>query len=204
MLDLEMVLPEQALVDLICAHQGVVTEAELLAAGYTLSHIRQLCQEEQLIEIAPARYRLTTLWELTLIDQLVLVQWAIPEGIIGARTALSEHRITLYIPKKVDVCVPPGWSGEDPPGFHLHPFELPPELRMYGVQIITPECPGNVQVPVKMYSPAVAVAQTLAGSYDQETQEECVWLYRQYIGDEAALQEAAQRYHVELPVFQAA
>lgn len=200
---LDVAMPDQALIDLVCDHHGMVTEVQLGAAGYTSAHIQQLLQEEQLVQVAPALYRLTIEWELTLVDRLVLVHWAVPEGIIGGRTALNEYRITLCIPPEVDLCVPPGWRGADPPGFHLHSFELPPELREYGVMLITPDRPGNV--PVAMYSPAVAVAQTLADPYyDQETQDQSVWLYRQYIGDEKALREAAQRYQVVLPEIQAA
>jgi hypothetical protein len=197
MLDLEIALPEQALVDLICDHQGSITEAHLRAAGYASEYIRQLCQQEQLIEVAPAQYRLFD--ELTFFDPLVVIQWAIPEGVIAGRTALNEHRLTVSLPKEVDICVPPGWVARlIPPGFQVHSVVLSSELRTYGVMRLIPERPGTV--PIAIYVPAVAVVQTFADPYyDTETRYDAVWMYRQLIGDEGALQEAAQRYHVELP-----
>lgn len=197
MLDLDIVLPDQALVDLVTHHRGIVTEGHLREAGYSPAHIWQLCQEEILLQVGPASYRL--LDEFTFFDSLVLVQWAIPEGIIAGRTALNEHRLTVSLPKEVDVCVPPGWKARSlSHGFQVHQVILPPELRTYGVMTLIPERPGTVAVA--LYTPAVAAVQTYADPYyDTETRYDGIWMYRQLVGDEAALQEAAQRYQVELP-----
>src|SRR5690242_20594860 len=96
MLDVDIALPEQALVDLICAHQGVVTETQLRAAGYTPAQIQQLCQEQVLASIGVGQYRLVD--ELTYFDGLVLLQWAVPEGVIAGLTALSYYDLTVVLP----------------------------------------------------------------------------------------------------------
>ncbi len=188
--------PDQALIDLIGRHQGIVTEAELQAAGYTPVQIRQLCREQVLTREGAGQYRLLN--ELTYFDGRILLQWAVPGGILAARTALIYHELSLALPREADVCVPADWSGQVPPGFRVHALRLPPELREYGVMTVYPDPPGTV--PVAMYSPAVAVAQTLADDYYyQEIQEECVWMYRQRY-PEAELEEALRRYGVALPV----
>ncbi len=61
---------------------------------------------------------------------------------------------------------------------------------------VYPAQPGDVAVT--MYTPAVAVAQTLADPYYmEETREDCVNTYVQDYGLDAALLEAAARYGVE-------
>ena len=193
---LDIAEADQALIDLLCRYRGVATEAELLEAGYTQAQIRQLCQAQVLTREGARRYRL--LHEETYLDGRVLLQWTFPDGILAARTALIYHELSLALPREADVCVPAEWSGEVPPGFRVHLLRLPPDLREYGVMTVYPTPPGTV--PVAMYSPAVAVAQTLADDYYyQEIQEECLWMYRQRY-PEADLQEALRRYQVELPL----
>ena len=192
----DMVLPDQALMDLVCHHGGVVTQAHLQEAGYPPVRIRQLCREQVLIDVGAEQYRLVN--ELTAVDGRVLLQWAIPGGILAARTALIYHELSLALPREADVCVPPGWAGLVPSGFRVHVLWLPPDLRSFGVLTVYPDPPGTV--PVALYSPAVAVAQTLADDYyAAEIQEECLWMYRQRY-PEAELEAALRRYQVALPV----
>ena len=193
---LDIAGPDQALIDLVSRHRGVVTETQLQEAGYTLAQIRQLCQEQVLTREGAGRYRLLN--ELTYFDGRVLLQWAIPGGILAARTALIYHELSLAVPREADVCVPDNWSGQVPPGFRVHALRLSPELRDYGVMTVYPDPPGTV--PVAIYSPAVAVVQTLADEYYyQEIQEESLWMYRQRY-PEADLQEALRRYQIVLPL----
>lgn len=187
-------VPDQSLIDLVGRHHGMITQAELQAAGYTLAQVRLLCREQVLTREGAGRYRLAN--ELSYFDGRVLLQWAIPEGILAARTALIYHELSLALPKEADVSVPADWSGQVPPGFRVHALWLPPDLREYGVTTVYPDPPGVV--PVAMYRPAVALAQVLSGEYySEELQEEALWMYRQRY-PEADLEEALRRYQVAL------
>ncbi len=184
--------PPQVLLDLVTANQGVVTQAQLQAAGYPLAQVRRLCREHVLTRDGAGRYRLAN--ELGCFDGRVLLQWAVPGGILAARTALIYHELSLALPREADVCVPADWSGEVPLGFRVHVLRLPPDLRDYGVMTVYPDPPGTVRVA--MYSPAVAVAQVLSDEYySQELQDEALWMYRQRY-PEGDLEAALRRYHV--------
>lgn len=192
------VIPDERLLDLIYRHQGVVTEAQLQEDGYTPARIRQLCQEQVLTSIGAKQYRLFD--EFTYLDGLVLVQWAIPEGVLAGLTALSYWNLTVVLPGSVDVSVPPRWVGTIPPSVEpVNLIRLAPELFDYGVMTVYPDIPGTV--PVRMYAPEVAVAQVLADpTGDREAQEECVPMYMHSSHNHRALDEALDRYGVhEIP-----
>lgn len=196
-------IPEPDLIDLIIEHQGAVTQAQLLAAGYTADQIQDLWKKRILTRRLwtgkhDGRYTLTDLFAF--VDGLVFTQWAVPEGIIGRLSAISFHDLTVAFPMWTDVCVPPGWKSPLPRNFALRPFVLPPELRDYGVMTVYPSLPGDV--PITIYSPAVALVQMLAdeGEYE-EYKQDALWMYRHfYKKDERELQEAAARYQIAVPV----
>ena len=189
---------DQRLVEVLVQHQGLVDEEQLQVAGYSPAEIRHLLADRVLIPAEADGYVFPdpTLY----IDMLVLIQWSLPEAIFGGRTALVFHELTVTLPKEFDVCVPEDLldrvPAEVPQHLGVRPFTLPEALRTYGVTRVYPAQPGDV--PVAMYSPAVAVAQTLADPYYmEETREDCVNTYVQDYGLDAALREAAACYRVE-------
>jgi hypothetical protein len=195
-------IPEPDLIDLVITHQGAITETHLLEAGYSADQIQVLCKKHVLTKRLftgkrDGRYTLSLL--SVFVDGLVLTQWAIPEGIIGRLSALIFHGSSVANPKQVDVCVPPGWKSPLPRTFGVRPFVLLPELREYGVMTVYPSPPETV--PIAMYTPAVALAQTLADEDEyEEYKQDAFWMYRHFLkGDERALQEAAERYQITLP-----
>jgi hypothetical protein len=192
-------IPEPDLIDLIIAHQGVISETQLLEAGYTSDQIQNLCKKRVLTRRLftgkrDGRYTLTHL--PVFVDGLVLTQWAVPEGIIGRLSALIFHGSSVANPMQVDVCVPPGWKSHLPRTFGVRPFVLPPALREYGAMTVYPSPPETV--PIAMYTPAVALAQTLADEEEyEEYKQDAFWMYRHFLkGDERAPQEAAERYQI--------
>lgn len=196
--DEDIFLPNEQLLEFICHHQGIVTLPHLTRAGYTRNQIAELCQQQVLTKITEETYCLNEHLAPVFLDPLIQVQWSIPEGIFGATTALRFHRIVAALPFVSEVCVPSNWQGVIPSGFDVHTFILPPDLRTYGVMKVYPPLPGDI--PVAMYSSAVAAIQTLIDEEaDPQIREECIWMYRSFFGDEEALQEAAQFYQVELP-----
>jgi hypothetical protein len=195
-------IPDEALIDLIIEHQGAVTEAQLLEAGYTADQIQDLWKKRVLTRRLwtgkrDGRYTLTNVFAF--VDGLVLTHWAAPEGIIGRLSALVFHELTVALPIWIDVYVPPGWKSPLPRNFGLRPFVLPPELRDYGVMTVYPSPPETV--PIAMYSPAVALVQMLADEEGyEEFKQEALWMYRHfYEKDERELQEAAERYQITVP-----
>jgi hypothetical protein len=186
---------DQHLVEVLVHHHGVVDDDQLHAAGYSPAQIRQLLADRVLVAGAaggsvfpdPGLY----------LDSLVLIQWRLPAGIFGGRTALLFYDLSVVWPVQIDVCVPAdlldGVYTEVPGELGVRPFTLPQDLRSYGVTHVYPSQPGDV--PVAMSAPAVAVAQTLADpSSMEETREDGVITYVQDVGLDAALQEAAARY----------
>lgn len=193
------------LVGVLVEHHGAVTAAHLQDAGYDQDAIQCLVTDNVLTRTPDGRYAFPdpTLY----IDLPVLIQWRLPDGIFGARTALVFYNLTDALPMQFDVCVPERLlvldrthAGADdaviPYDMGVHPFSLPEPLRTYGVTEVYPAQPGDV--PVAMYQPAVAVVQTLADPYyTAEIQKDCVSEYVQAYGVDAALREAAARYGVE-------
>lgn len=193
---------DHRLVEEMVRHQGAVDADQLQAAGYSLADIHHLLADRVLVpDTSPAEAGHLVFPEPTLyIDTLVLIQWRLPQGVFGGRTALVFHELSVVWPKEIDVCVPDElveWvRAEMPRDLGVLPFTLPDALRTYGVTQVYPSQPGDV--PVAMYSPAVAVAQTLAEPYyTEEVQEDCVDTYIQDYGVDAALREAVALYGVE-------
>lgn len=195
-------IPEPDLIDLVIAHQGAITETHLLEAGYSAGQIQVLCKKRVLTKRLftgrrDGRYTLSLL--PAFVDGLVLIQWAIPEGIIGRLSALIFYGSSIANPMQVDVCVPSGWKPHLPRTFEVRSFVLPPELREYGVITVYPS--PQETVPIAMYTPAVALAQTLADEEEYEMyKQDAFWMHHHFLkGDERALQEAAERYKITLP-----
>ncbi|HEV7126950.1 MAG TPA: hypothetical protein VGN32_05855 [Ktedonobacterales bacterium] len=191
---------DQRLVGVLVRHQGAVTARQLKAAGYSAGELRHLLADRVLV---PTDASDDTVYGFpdpaVYIDMLVLVQWRLPEGIFGGRTALVFYDLTVTLPKGFDVCVPSALTDREravlPENLGVRPFTLPEALRTYGVTRVYPAQPGDV--PVAMYTPSVAVAQTLADEYYmEETREDCVNTYVQDYGLDTALLEAAERYSV--------
>lgn len=188
---------DQRLVGVLVRHHGVVEDGQLRAAGYAPAEIRQLLADRVLVAGEARSYVFPD--PALYIDMLVLIQWQIPEGIFGGRTALIFHELSVVWPAQFDVCVPANRldharaTGLQELG--VRPFTLPEHLRTYGVMPVYPAQPGDVAVA--MYGPAVAVAQTLADQYYmEETREDCVNTYIQDYGLDDALLEASERYGV--------
>lgn len=189
---------DQRLVGVLVRHHGTVAEDQLRAAGYSAARIRRLLTRHVLVPTKAGGYVFPD--PALYIDALVLIQWRLPDGIFGGRTALVFHDLTVALPKEFDVCVPEALRDRMrtlvPQDLAVRPFTLPDTLRTYGVMQVYPSQPGDV--PVAMYRPAVAVAQTLAEPYyTAEVQEDCVSTYVQEFGLDAALREAVARYGVE-------
>lgn len=188
---------DQRLVGVLVRHHGAVDDGQLRAAGYAPAEIRQLLAARVLVPGEAGSYVFPD--PAVYIDMLVLVQWQIPEGIFGGRTALIFHDLSVVWPAQFDVCVPANRLEQSragvPQEFAVRPFTLPEDLRTYGVTQVYPAQPGDVAVA--MYAPAVAVAQTLADPYYmEETREDCVNTYIQDHGLDTALREAVERYGV--------
>lgn len=190
-------IPDMELLELIYQHQGLLTETALREAGYIPE---ELCRERVLTRIGAGQYRLFD--ELTYVDGLVLLQWAVPEGVVAGLTALSYHELTVVLPGRADVAVPQGWQGTIPDSVGpVHVMPLPPDLFDYGITAEWPDVPGTV--PVRMYAPAVAVAQVLADpTADREAQEECVPAYLHRFKDSYALQKGKQALEEALARYQ--
>jgi hypothetical protein len=189
---------DQRLVEVLVRHHGVVDASQLQAADYSPAEIRHLLADRVLVPAETGSYVFPD--PALYIDMLVLVQWRLPEGIFGGRTALVFHDLSVVWPVQFDVCVPADLldhvRAEVPQDLGVRAFTLPEDLRTYGVTPVYPAQPGDVAVA--MYTPAVAVAQTLADPYYmEETREDCVNTYVQDYGLDAALLEAAARYGVE-------
>lgn len=196
MAPLELALPPAELIDLVLEHQGTVTREELLHR-YSQSAIEGWLQEQVLV---PQGERFT-LGQLTAyVDGLVLAQWAVPEGIIGKVSALVFHELSVELPRVIDMSLPPDWQGMLPADLGIRPFVVAPALREYGVMIMYPTPPGSE--PVRMYTPAVALAQVWADpAIPEETREDALMMYRAFIDEEAgarALQDAFRCYGVSL------
>lgn len=191
---------DQRLVGVLVQHHGIVDEAQLRTAGYALAEVRQLLVDRVLVPADAGRAGKYVFPDPALyIDSLVLIQWRLPAGIFGGRTALIFHDLSVVWPVAIDVCVPADLldhvHATMPHEFGVRPFTLSKDLRTYGVTQVYPAQPGDVAVA--MYAPAVAVAQTLADPYYmEETREDCVNTYVQDYGLDAALHEAAARYGV--------
>lgn len=189
---LDIALPDQTLLDLVIQHHGVVTQTQLRAAGYSPARIRQLCREQVL---APQGEGYTLEHLTAFFDGLILVQWAIPDAIIGKVSAMVFHGLSVANPMVVDVCLPEDWRGTLPDDLGIRPFHLPAEVREYGVEVGYPSPPGDI--PVKVYAPAVALTQVLADPrIPAETKQDCQYMYAAFGGDAGALQEAQQRYSI--------
>jgi hypothetical protein len=189
---------DQRLVKVVVHHHGAVDEVQLRAAGYSPAEVRRLLADHVLVPDAAGGYVFPD--PGLYIDSLVVIQWRLPEGIFGGRTALIFHDLSVVWPVQFDVCVPADLlddiRAEVPQDLGVRAFTLPEDLRTYGVTQVYPAQPGDVAVT--MYTPAVAVAQTLADPYYmEETREDCVNTYVQDYGLDAALLEAAARYGVE-------
>ena len=192
---LDSVLPDQELIDLVIQHRGEVTQEALQAAGYSQTEIRQLCREQVLVPRG-AGYTLENL--TAFVDGLVLVQWAVPTGIIGKVSALVQHEISVALAHTIDLCVPADWQGTFPADLGIRPFVLEPDLREYGVVTVYPTPPGTV--PITMYAPAVALAQAWADpTISEETKEDGLLMYQAFLEDARALQEAFDRYGLRMP-----
>lgn len=189
---------DERLIGVLVRHHGIVDDAQLRAAGYAPAEIRRLLADRVLVPAEPGSYVFPD--PALYIDSLVLIQWRLPEGIFGGRTALIFHDLSVVWPAQFDVCVPAELldrvHARVPEDLGVRAFTLPEDLRTYGATHVYPEQPGDV--PVAMYTPAVAVAQTLADPYYmEETREDCVNTYIQDYGLDAALLEAAARYGVD-------
>lgn len=192
---LELAMPSGELIDLVVEHQGIVSYRALLQR-FPRAEVERWIQERVLIPQGMGQYTLHQLEAY--VDGLVLCQWAVPGGVVGKLSALVFHGLSVALPKLVDMVLPPDWQGNLPPDLGIRPFEVPAALRDYGVMEVFPTPPGTA--PVKMYSPAVALAQVWA---DQRMLEEPkldgLMMYQAFLNDEAALQEAFDRYGVRLP-----
>jgi hypothetical protein len=190
-----MTLPPAELIDLVLEHQGLVTREELLHR-YSSAAIEHWLQEQVLVRQGEG----FTLDHLTAyVDGLVLAAWAVPGGIIGARSSLVFHGLTVAMPKLVDMSLPPAWQGTLPAEIGIRPLNVPPGLRTYGVMTVFPTPPGSV--PVEMYAPAVALVQVWADpTVPEEDKLDGLMMYRAFREDEELLlQEAQERYGVILP-----
>ncbi len=197
MASLELALPPAELIDWVLEHQGTVTREELLH-HYSQPAIEGWLQEQVLI---PQGERFT-LGQLTAyVDGLVLAQWAVPEGIIGKVSALVFHELSVELPRVIDMSLPPDWQGILPADLGIRPFVVAPTLREYGVMTVYPTPPGSE--PVRMYTPAVALAQIWADiAIPDETREDALMMYHAFMDAETggrALQDAFRRYRVSLP-----
>lgn len=195
MTQLTLVLPPADLIDYVLEHQGAVSYAQLLER-YPRATIKRWLREQVLVR----QGELYTLDQLTAyVDGLVLAAWAVPGGIVGKRSALVFHGLTVALPKMVDMSLPPDWQGTLPADIGIRPFVVPAELRNYGVMTVYPTPPGSV--PIKMYAPAVALVQVWADpTIPEEGKLDGLMMYRVFREDgEPLLQEAQERYGVTLP-----
>lgn len=197
MAPLELTLPPAGLIDFVLERQGVVTREELLHR-YTQPTIEHWLQEQVLVP----RGEGFTLSQLTaFVDGLVLAQWAVPEGIIGKVSALVFHELSVELPTTIDLCLPGDWHGTLPADLGIQPFVVTPNLREYGVITVYPTPPGSV--PVRIYTPAVALAQVWADpAVLEETRVDALMMYHAFVEGAAgarALREAFHRYGVSLP-----
>lgn len=190
----EVALPPDELIEFVLEHQGVVSAAQLLQR-FPKATITRWQQVHLLIRQGDDY----TLDQLTAyVDGLVLAQWAVPGGIIGGRTALVFHELTVAMPKLVDMSLPPTWEGTLPAALGIRPLSVPAPLRDYGVQTVYPTPPGTV--PVQMYAPAVALAQVWSDpTIPEEDKLDGLVMYRAFWDDEPRLQEALERYGVSVP-----
>lgn len=195
MTQLTLVLPPADLIDFVLEHQGAVSYAQLLER-YPKATINRWLREQVLVSQGEDQY---TLDQLTAyVDGLILAQWAVPGGIIGGRTALVFHELTVAMPKMVDMSLPPTWEGTLPTDLGIRSLSVPAPLRNYGVQTVYPTPPGTV--PVQMYIPAVALAQVWADpEVTEEDKLDGLVMYRAFWDDEPRLQEALERYGVIVP-----
>lgn len=195
MIQREIALPPDDLIDLVLEHQGVVSHAQLLQR-YSNAMIKRWVREQVLVQQGD-HYTLDQL--SAYVDGLVLAQWAVPGGIIGARSALVFHGLTVAFPKLVDMTLPPDWQGTLPAEIGIRPFVVPPALRDYGVMTVFPTPPGSI--PVRMYTPAVALVQVWADpAIPEEGKLDGLMMYRAFREEEEPLlQEAQERYCVTLP-----
>ena len=190
----KVALPPDELIEFVLEHQGVVSDAQLLQR-FPKATITRWQQSHLLIRQGDDY----TLDQLTAyVDGLVLAQWAVPGGIIGGRTALVFHELTVAMPKLVDMSLPPNWEGTLPADLGIRPLSVPAPLRNYGVQTVYPTPPGSA--PVQMYAPAVALAQVWADpEVSEEDKLDGLVMYRAFWDDEARLQEALEHYGVIVP-----
>ena len=191
---IEITLPPDELIEFVLEHRGVVS-AEQLYQRFSQSTVNRWQQEQILVRQGDG----LTLDQLTAyVDGLVLAQWAVPAGIIGARSALIFHELTVSMPRMIDMCLPPGWKGTLPPELGIRPLYVPLPLRDYGVTTVYPTPPGSI--PVQMYAPAVALAQVWADpTIPEEDKVDGLVMYRAFLDDEPSLQEALERYEVSVP-----
>jgi hypothetical protein len=195
MIQREVTLPPYDLIDLVLKHRGVVSQAQLLQR-YSNAMIKRWLREQVLAQQGDD-YTLDQM--SAYVDGPVLAQWAVPGGIIGARSALVFYGLTVALPKQIDVCLPPNWSGTLPLELGIRPLLVPASLRDYGVITVYPSPPETV--PVQMYSPEVALAQTWADpTVPEEDKLDALVMYRTDPAyNERLLQEASERYGVTLP-----
>lgn len=187
------------LIELLSHYHGVATQQQLLLGGLDAVGIHRFCEDGVLVQ-AKDGFRLAEELEGVFFDGLVLLQWAIPEGVVGGLTAVSYHDLTVALPGKPDVYVPERWRGIVPAAVEpVHLVRLPPALFEYGLITVYPDAPGTA--PVRMYAPEVAIAQALSDpSLDREAQEECVPTYVHRFGFTKHLEEALNLYQVrEIP-----
>lgn len=192
---LEVALPTDDLIEVVVQHQGIVSREQLLQ-HFSRAAVERWIQMQVLIPQEVGQY---TLHQLSAyVDGLVLCQWAVPGGVIGKLSALVFHGLSVALPKMVDMVLPEDWQGVFPPDLGIRPFEVPAALRDYGVTEVFPTPPGTA--PVKMYTPAVALAQVWADPRMlEEPKLDGLMMYQAFLDDEADLQEAFARYGLSVP-----